>query len=102
MRCRACRRPLTNEISQRYGFGPECLRRAVAAGNAPLESLELMDAYKRSHKSKRIAKAKPPPVDQSTGDLFESLKSAALDDLHKAATVLQSLGVGVEIVLHES
>ena len=104
MRCRACRRPLSDPVSIRHGFGPDCLKRAVANGQAPLEALAQLSAFRRE----KQAKNKPTPrsalvtTDTHTGDLFANLKAAALDDLHKAATVLQSLGVGVEIILHES
>lgn len=102
MRCRACRRPLSDPVSLRHGFGPECLKRAVADGQAPLEALTQLAAFRRTTKANKPPRPAPVKTDQHSGDLFANLKAAALDDLHKAATVLQSLGVGVEIILHES
>lgn len=99
MRCRACRRPLSDPVSIKHGFGPQCLKRAVEQGQAPLDALVESAEYRRD--AKKTPRSAPPPVDTQTGDLFEQLKAAALDDMHKAASVLQSLGVGVEIILCE-
>lgn len=58
MRCQACRRPITNPVSMQHGLGPDCLRRAVRAGTAPLESLEELKHWQRT---------KPRPAKRKSG-----------------------------------
>ena len=62
MRCQACRRPLTNPASVKHGLGPDCLRKAVNSGMAPID---------------------------------------ALDDLNKAVTACQSVGITVTLNIEE-
>ena len=99
MRCSACRRPLTNPVSLKHGLGPDCLKRAVMAGNAPLEALEELTAYQKSKPRKRLAKVKAPDFESPTFDLFEALREAALDDLNKAVTACESVGLKVSFVV---
>ena len=106
MRCKACHRPLSDPVSIKHGFGPDCLKKAVAAGQAPLESLTELSAFQRTQrKARKTAKPAPRPVpvktDQHTGDLFDPLKTAALEDLDKAVSALQALGVHVEVTIHD-
>lgn len=97
MRCLACRRPLTNPVSIRHGLGPDCLKRAVRDGTAPLEALVELTDYQRSLPRKRIPKAKSPAPELTTPDLFDMLREAALDDLSKAVSVCESVGIIVKI-----
>lgn len=102
MRCQACRRPLTNPVSMQHGLGPDCLRRAVRAGTAPLESLEALQHWQRS--KPRPAKRKAEPAknnDGATLDLFEQLRRAAIDALKKAAAECAELGVTVSLSIEE-
>lgn len=103
MRCQACRRPLTNQASIKHGLGPDCLRRAVKAGTAPLEALAELKEWQRTNKRPARKKADPatPTKCTSTADLFEQLKSAALDDLNKAVTACQSVGITVTLNIEE-
>lgn len=94
MHCQACRRPLTNPISIQYGMGPDCLRRAVKAGTAPIEALAELTEWKRSKKRQPATEA-APIRDERTMDLFEQLRAAALDDFHKAVTVCESVGIKI-------
>lgn len=96
MRCQACRRPLTNPVSIKQGLGPDCLKRAVRAGTAPLEALEEFTAWKKSQ-PRRKAIEQVKSVCSSTPDLFDALRDAALDDLYKAITACQSVGITVKI-----
>lgn len=103
MRCQACRRPLTNPASVKHGLGPDCLRRAVKAGTAPLEALEELKDWQRTNKRPARQKADPatPTKCSITADLFEQLKAAALDDLNKAVTACQSVGINVTFSIKE-
>lgn len=94
MHCQACRRPLTNPVSLQYGMGPDCLRRAVKAGTAPIEALTELTEWRRSKKRQPITEA-APIRDERTMDLFEQLRAAALDDLIKAVTVCESVGIKI-------
>lgn len=101
-RCKACRRPLTNDLSKRYGFGPDCLKRAVEEGTAPLESLEEYKAFKKQ----RIPKAKQdqPAVErcEHTLDMFDTPNQHALNELYEVAAKCRLLGINVRIeVLHD-
>ena len=103
MRCQACRRPLTNPASIKHGLGPDCLRRAVKAGTAPLDALVELKAWQRTNKrtAKRNADQATQTKCSSTADLFEQLKAAALDDLNKAVTACQSVGITVTLSIEE-
>ncbi len=94
MRCAACRRPLTNPVSLRYGMGPDCLKRAAKAGTAPLEALAELKAWERSkpRPTKRESAQRPAPcADNITGDLFEPIRKSAIDELNRAAEVVRGL-----------
>ena len=94
-KCRACRRPLSSAVSIRYGYGPDCLRKAVKAGTLGIEALTELSSEQRETKQ-RVSRIKPVPVaDISTPDLFDLLRLAALDDLRKAVTACASVGVVV-------
>lgn len=95
MRCRACRRPLTSEVSIRYGLGSVCLRKAVKAGTLGLEALTELSSEQRETKRRKVRKPAPIPDDISTPDLFDMLRLAALDDLRRAVTACASVGVVV-------
>lgn len=103
MRCTACRRPLTNPVSIRHGYGPDCLKKAVAAGNAPLEALEQLTAWKRSQPAKKPSKAEPdmPTRDEHTADLFEAVRAGAIKALHRAAAECERYGVKVTLNFEE-
>ena len=104
MRCAACRRQLTNPVSLKHGYGPDCLKKAVAAGNAPLEALEHLTAWQRSRRApKKTEPAKPAPAsaDSQTGDLFEALKAASLKALHRAVGECQRYGINVTVTFTE-
>ena len=94
MRCQACRRPLSNPVSKQYGFGPDCLRKAVKAGTAPLEALTELTEHQRS-KKRRINQPAPKP-ENHTMDLFDQLRAAALDDLSQAVTACASVGINIK------
>ena len=100
MHCQACRRPLTNPVSIQYQMGPDCLRRAVKAGTAPLEALAELTEYRRS--KKRNPSPGPAPIrDTQTMDLFEQLRAAALDDLSKAVTACETVGINITWSIQE-
>ena len=94
-KCRACRLPLSSAVSLRYGFGPDCLRRAVKSGTLGIEALTELTSEQRETKKRRKAH-KPAPIPEiSTPDLFDLLRAAALDDLRQAVTACESAGVTV-------
>lgn len=98
MRCAACRRPLTNPVSIKHGFGPDCLKRAVKAGNAPLEALEQLTAWRKS-RPKATPKAKAPPeaTESPTTDLFANLREQAIAVLNAAADDCRAVGLTITI-----
>ena len=101
-RCAACRRPLTNPVSIRHKLGPDCLKKAVADGNAPLEALEQLSQWKRSRpKQSRPA---PPHAAASlhTTDLFAAVRAAAIKTLHLAADDCRRHGVKLTLEIIES
>ena len=100
MRCHACRKPLTNEVSIRYGFGPSCLKRAVAAGNAPLVALEEQAVHQRSIAKKRKANPAITPENHSA-DLFATHRREAIELLHLAKRECESLGVRITLSIEE-
>ena len=61
-RCRNCNRQLTDPVSIKHGFGPECLKLAVKAKRAPVSALSEYADYRRSLKT---------VGDTLTMDLFE-------------------------------
>ena len=95
-KCRACRRPLTSEVSLKHGFGPDCLRKAVKAGNVPLEALEEFTAWKKANPKPRQAK---PLITSETHspDLFAKLREQAIQALHAAAEDCRAVGVTLKI-----
>lgn len=99
-RCQACRRPLTNPVSLQYGMGPDCLKRAAQAGQAPLDALTELQAWQRTH---RPARRKPEPAphshDSATPDLFAQARRAAIDTLKAAAAECAALGVAVNLTI---
>ena len=102
MRCLACRRPLTSEVSIRYGLGSVCLRRAVKAGTLGIEALtELTSEQRETTKRRKVRKPTPIPDDISTPDLFDMLRAAALDDLRRAVTACESVGVTVNYTIED-
>lgn len=93
-KCKACRRRLTNETSKLYGYGPECLKKAVAEGNAPLEALEAAKQERRERKKK--PRIEPQPVRcNRTMDLFERSRHEAIRLLKAAVVEVESYGVKV-------
>lgn len=95
MKCQACRRELTSPVSIKHGLGPDCLKRAVQAGTAPLEALEEFTAWKKSQPKR----TKPEPVKQcpNTPDLFDSLRAQAIQLLNAAAADCRAVGLTVTI-----
>ena len=96
MRCQACRRPLTSPVSIKHGYGPDCLKRAVQAGTAPLEALEEFTAWKKAQ-PKRKAIDQGKPVCSNTPDLFDRLRDQAIQLLNAAAEDCRAVGVEVTI-----
>ena len=96
MRCQACRRPLTSPVSIKHGLGPDCLKRAVQAGTAPLEALEEFTAWKKAQ-PKRKAVEQVKPVCTNTPDLFDSLRDQAIQLLNAAAEDCRAVGLTVTI-----
>ena len=96
MRCLACRRALRNPVSLKHGFGPDCLRKAVKAGNVPLEALEEFTAWKKANPKPRQAK---PLITSETHspDLFAKLREQAIQVLHAAAEDCRAVGVTLKI-----
>lgn len=102
MRCNACRKPLTNEVSIRYWFGPSCLKRAVAAGSAPLIALEEQAAHQRTTKKRNAAKAPMPAKrDDSITDMFDAPRREAISILHLAVRECEALGIRVTLKIEE-
>lgn len=96
MRCNACRRPLRNPVSIKHGLGPDCLRKAVKAGNAPLEALEEFTAWKKTNPRQR--KAKPLAASENHNpDLFASYREQAIQTLNAAADECRAVGLTVTI-----
>lgn len=102
MRCLACRKELTNDVSRKYGYGPTCLKRAVAEGNAPLESLtEIKQLRKEAKKRpKQIQQSTPERCDK-TMDLFESAKNDALHALKEAVANCEAYGLVITYRIEE-
>lgn len=101
-RCKACRRSLTNEISKKYGYGPDCLKRAVEQGNAPLESLEQLKEHKRQSKGRTRQPADHEPVRcDKTLDLFEQAKEGAMRMLKHCISECESLGMKINLTIEE-
>lgn len=102
-RCRACRRPLTNPISIREGFGPDCLKRAIAAGQAPLNALEAVEEMRQwrcSNPDKKIRQRKKERApDAMSADIFEAVRVEAVNSLHRAADECRRYGVGVTVII---
>ena len=96
MRCLACRRALRNPVSLKHGFGPDCLRKAVKAGNVPMEALEDFTAWKKANPKPRQAK---PLITSETHspDLFAKLREQAIQVLHAAAEDCRAVGVTLKI-----
>ena len=102
MHCHACRRPLRNPISIQYGLGPDCLRRAVKAGNAPLEALTELAGWKRSKKRKQPAATEISATrDTLTMDLFAQPRKDAIGALYDAAEVARAFGIRVQLEIEE-
>ena len=101
-RCAACRRALTNPVSIRHGLGPDCLKKAVAAGNAPLEALEQLSEWKRSRP--KLTKPAPQLKDACTvtADLFAAVRASAIQTLHQAAEDCRRHGVKLTLEIIES
>ena len=103
-RCQACRRALTNAISKRYGYGPDCLRRAVSEGNAPLEALKELTKELRQRPKHKPQK---PHQDQThercplTLDMFEAAKNESLQQLDRAVSECAKHGLQVTYQIHQ-
>jgi len=101
MHCKACRRPRSNPVSIQHGYGPDCLKRAVQAGTAPMTALGEMVAWQRSRPKQQKQRTELKHIDTKTMDLFAKAKVAALDDMHKAAEVCRSFGLSITITIEE-
>ena len=97
MRCQACRRPLTSPVSIKHGYGPDCLKRAVQAGTAPLEALEEFTAWKKAQPKRTKAVEQVKRTCTNTPDLFDSLRDQAIQLLNAAAEDCRAVGVEVTI-----
>jgi hypothetical protein len=102
-KCQACRRPLTNPISISQGLGPDCLRRAVKAGTAPLEALEVLTAYQRSTAKQKAKRTKQPAqlkhVCIKTPDLFDFARQAAITALQAAIEECRRYGLTINYTI---
>lgn len=98
MRCKACHRPLRNPASIKHQLGPDCLRKAVKAGTAPLEALTELTQWKRT-KKQRPAAIQPQTVtrDTLTMDIFEQPRKDDIGALYDAAESARALGVRVQL-----
>jgi hypothetical protein len=96
MRCLACKRLLSNPVSLQHGYGPDCLKRAVQAGTAPLEALEEFTAWKKAQPKRKVIE-QVRPVCSNTPDLFESLRDQAIQLLNAAAEDCRAVGLTVTI-----
>lgn len=102
MHCAACRRPLTNPVSIQYGMGPDCLRRAVKAGTAPIEALTELAEWKRNKKQRATAEQETTVFrDPLTIDMFEQPRNEAIGRLYDAAEQARSFGVRVKLEIEE-
>ena len=102
MHCAACRRPLTNPVSLQYGMGPDCLRRAVKAGTAPIEALTELAEWKRNKKQRAPAEQETTTFrDPLTIDMFEQPRNEAICRLYDAAEYARSFGVRVKLEIEE-
>ena len=97
MRCLACKRPLSNPVSLQHGYGPDCLKRAVQAGTAPLEALEEFTAWKKAQPKRTKAVEQVKRTCTNTPDLFDSLRDQAIQLLNAAAEDCRAVGVEVTI-----
>jgi hypothetical protein len=96
MKCLACRRELTSEVSKKYGYGTSCLKRAVAEGNAPLESLSEIKQLRREAKKRPKQTQQPIPERcDKTMDLFASAKKSAIKLLECAVKECEAYGLVV-------
>lgn len=103
MRCQACRRPLTNPASVKHGLGPDCLRRAVKAGTAPLEALEELKDWQRTkpRPAKRKSELATNTQRSATPDLFAQARKVAIETLKVSAAECAALGVKFELSIKE-
>jgi hypothetical protein len=100
-KCRACRRPLSSAVSIRYGFGPDCLRRAVKAGTLGIEALTELTSEQRATKQ-RATRIKPAPTaDASTPDLFDHARREAIEALCHAVAGCLACGVTVTYTIED-
>ena len=67
-RCLICNRKLTNPVSKKYGYGPECIKKAVVERSAPLVALVEMDRILKATRIRKVRIADPEQVE--TMDLF--------------------------------
>lgn len=88
----------------KHGLGPDCLRRAVKAGTAPLESLGELKDWQRTkpRPAKRKAELATNNQCSATADLFEQVRRAAIETLKAAAAECAALGVTVSLSIEES
>lgn len=100
-RCKACRRELTNSVSKKYGYGPDCLRRAVEKGNAPLESLEELKEFRRTKKPLTRQATQPDDRCEKTMDLFEQAKDGAIRLLKASIAECESFGLRINYTIEE-
>jgi hypothetical protein len=99
MRCKSCNRPLSNPVSIQHGYGPDCLKRAVQAGTAPLEALEEFTAWKKAQPKRKVIE-QVRPVCSNTPDLFDSLRDQAIASLRHAVAECLACGVVVTIQIN--
>ena len=100
MRCKACKRPLSNPVSLQHGYGPDCLKRAVQAGTAPLEALEEFTAWKKAQPKRTKAVEQVKRTCTNTPDLFDSLRDQAIASLRHAVAECLACGVVVTIQIN--
>ena len=100
-RCKACRRSLTSSVSKKYGYGPDCLKRAVEKGNAPLESLEELKEFRRSKKALTRPVTPHDERCEKTMDLFKKAKESAIQLLKASIAECESYGLKINYTIEE-
>lgn len=95
--------PSYQPASIKHGLGPDCLRRAVKAGTAPLEALAELKEWQRTNKrpAKRKAELATNTQRSAMPDLFEQVRRAAIETLKAAAAECAALGVTVSLSIEE-
>lgn len=69
-------------------------------GTLPIEAaLELTSEQRETKKRRKAIRKAEPITDSRTPDLFDMLRLAAIDDLRRAVTACESVGVTVNYTI---